>query len=92
MTLFLEAMEDMTVGSRPKLLDFLAEAEKGGHFRRLIPLSEIDMTRSGYKEYTAHPQWILGKGPQKGTPQKGTGSDPPMTVPPIRTMSSSGRL
>jgi hypothetical protein len=53
------------------MLDSLAEAEKGGRFRRLIPLSEVDTTRTGYKEYTAHPQWILGKGPQKGT-----GSDP----------------
>jgi hypothetical protein len=49
----------------------LAEAEKGGRFRPLIPLSEVDTTRTGYKEYTAHPQWILGKGPQKGT-----GNDP----------------
>jgi hypothetical protein len=71
MTLFLEAMEDMTAGARPKLLDFLAEAEKGGRFRRLIPLSEIDPTRTGYKLYTVHPQWILGEGPQRGT-----GSDP----------------
>jgi hypothetical protein len=53
------------------MLDTLAEAEKGGRFRPLIPLSEVDTTRTGYKEYTAHPQWILGKGPQKGT-----GSDP----------------
>ena len=71
MTLFLEAMEDMTVGFRPKMIECLAEAEKGGRFRPLIPLSEVDTTRTGYKEYTAHPQWILGKGPQKGT-----GSDP----------------
>ena len=71
MTLFLEAMEDMTVGFRPKMIECLAEAEKGGRFRPLIPLSEVDTTRTGYKEYTAHPQWIIGKGPQKGT-----GSDP----------------
>ena len=71
MTTWSEAMEDMTVGFRPMMLDALAEAEKGGRFRRLIPLSEIDTTRTGYKQYTVHPQWILGKGPQKGT-----GSDP----------------
>ena len=69
---FLEAMEDTTVGFRPKLLDFLAEAEKGGRFTRLIPLSETDMTRSGYKQHGgARPQWIFGEGPQKGS-----GSDP----------------
>jgi len=49
------------------MLDSLAEAEEGGRFRRLIPLSEIDTTRTGYKQYTVHPQWILGKGPHKGT-------------------------
>ena len=71
MTLFLEAMEDMTVGFRPKMIERLAEAEKGGRFRPLIPLSEVDTTHTGYQQYTVHPQWILGKGPQKGT-----GSDP----------------
>ena len=71
MTPWLEAMEDMTVGSANMMPDLLAEAEKGGHFRRLIPLSEIDTTRTGYKQHMVHPQWILGKGPQKGT-----GSDP----------------
>ena len=64
-------MEDMTVRIMPKMLDSLAEAEKGGRFRRLIPLSEIDTTRTGYKQYTVHPHWILGEGSQKGT-----GSDP----------------
>jgi ferredoxin len=71
MTPWLEAMEDMTLGSRPKLLDFLAEAEKGGRFRRLIPLSEVETARTGYKLYTVHPQWIIGKGPQKGAGSDG---------------------
>ena len=66
MTLFLEAMEDMTVGFRPKMIECLVEAEKGGRFRPLIPLSEVDTTRTGYKQYMVHPQWIIGKGPQKG--------------------------
>jgi NAD-dependent dihydropyrimidine dehydrogenase PreA subunit len=65
MTPWLEAMEDTTITQ--KLLDTLAEAEKGGRFRRLIPLSEIDMTHTGYKQYLVHPQWILGKGPKKGS-------------------------
>jgi hypothetical protein len=52
----LEATEDLTVGFRPKMIERLAEAEKGGRFRPLIPLSEADMTRPGYKMYTAHPQ------------------------------------
>jgi hypothetical protein len=51
MTLWLKAMEDMTARAKPKVLDFLAEAEKGGRFRRLIPLSEVDMTCTGYKQY-----------------------------------------
>jgi flavodoxin/NAD-dependent dihydropyrimidine dehydrogenase PreA subunit len=65
MTPWLEAMEDMTVGAMPRMLGSLEQAEKGGQFRRLIPLSEIDTTRTGYKQYMVHPQWVLGKGPQK---------------------------
>jgi ferredoxin len=71
MTLFVKAMEDMTIGFRPMMVDCLAEAEKGGRFRPLIPLDEVDTTQTGYKQYTVHPQWILGKGPHRGT-----GSDP----------------
>ena len=71
MDLFLEAMEDMTVGFRPKMIESLAEAEKGGRFRPLIPLREVDTTHTGYKQYTVHPQWIPGNGSQEGT-----GSDP----------------
>ena len=48
------------------LPDLIAEAEKGGRFRRLTPFGEKDATRTGYKQYTVHPQWILGKGPQQG--------------------------
>jgi ferredoxin len=71
MTTWLEAMEDMTARLAHLIPDRLTEAEKGGRFRRLIPLSEVDTARTGYKQYSVHPQWILGKGPQKGT-----GSDP----------------
>ena len=71
MTTWSEAMENTTPAFTQRLLDCLAEAEKAGRFRRLIPLSEIDPTRTGYKLYTVHPQWILGEGPQEGT-----GSDP----------------
>jgi hypothetical protein len=53
------------------MLDSLAEAEKGGRFRPLIPLSEVDTTRTGYKQYMVHPQWIIGKGPQKGAGSDG---------------------
>jgi hypothetical protein len=66
---WLKAMDDTTLTQ--KLLDTRAEAEKGGRFRPLIPLGETDTSHTGYKQHTVHPQWILGKGPQKGT-----GSDP----------------
>jgi Fe-S-cluster-containing hydrogenase component 2 len=65
MTAFLEAMEEMTLAFRPKLIEVLTEAEKGGRFRPLIPLNEIDTSQTGYKVYVDHPQWIIGKGPQK---------------------------
>jgi hypothetical protein len=61
----------MTVGFARMMLDRLAEAEKGGHFGRLIPVSAIDTTRIGCERAMVHPQWIFGKGPQRGT-----GSDP----------------
>jgi flavodoxin/NAD-dependent dihydropyrimidine dehydrogenase PreA subunit len=63
---WLEAMEEMTVSFMPRMLESLEKAETEGQFRRLIPLSEIDTTRTGYRQYTAHPQWILGKGAQRG--------------------------
>ena len=47
--------------------DLVAEAEKGGRFRRLLALREIDAVRAGYKQYVVRRQWILRKGPQKGT-------------------------
>jgi hypothetical protein len=40
-------------------------------FRPLIPLSEVDTIRTGNWEYTFHPQWIIGKGPQKGVGSDG---------------------
>jgi formate hydrogenlyase subunit 6/NADH:ubiquinone oxidoreductase subunit I len=71
MTPWLEAMEDMTTRLLHMIPDRLTEAEEGGRFRRLIPLSEIETARTGYKLYTDHPQWVLGKGPQKGAGSDG---------------------
>jgi len=42
------------------MLDSLAEAEEGGRFRRLIPLSEIGTTRIGHTQNMVHPQWLEG--------------------------------
>ena len=71
MTPWLEAMDEMTTRLAHMIPDGVAQAEKGGRFRRLIPLCEVETARTGYKIYTDHPQWILGKGPRRGT-----GSDP----------------
>ena len=60
----------MTVGFA-QMLDRLAEAEKGGLFGRLMPLSEIDTIRLGHNRSMVHPQWIFGKGTQRDA-----GSDP----------------
>ena len=59
-------MEELTVGFMPGMLESLDKAEAEGRFRRLIPLSEIDTTHTGYRHFTAHPRWILGKGAQRG--------------------------
>ena len=56
------------------MLDFLAEAEEGGRFGLLIPLSEVETTRIGHKQEMVHPQWLEG-GSHRG-PHKGPGSDP----------------
>jgi len=71
MTAWLIAMEGMTAGFARMMLDRLAAADKGGHFRRLIPFSEIDTIHIGHKHNMVHPHWIFGKGPQGGP-----GSDP----------------
>ena len=47
------------------LLTNLEKDEASGHFRRKIPLDQVKMEVSGYKVYTKHPQWIIGKGPNK---------------------------
>jgi flavodoxin/NAD-dependent dihydropyrimidine dehydrogenase PreA subunit len=62
---WLQAMEDMTVGFMGKMMESLDKAEAEGKFRRLIPMSEIDLSHTGFRQYTKHPQWILGKGAQK---------------------------
>lgn len=62
---WLQGMEKMTVGFMPKMMESLDKAEAEGTFRRLIPMSEIDLSQTGYRQYTKHPQWILGKGAQK---------------------------
>jgi hypothetical protein len=48
-----------------KMMESLNKSEAEGKFRRLIPMSEIDLSHTGYRQYTKHPQWILGKGAQK---------------------------
>lgn len=62
---WLEGMEEMTVGFMGKMMESLNKSEAEGKFRRLIPMSEIDLSHTGYRQYTKHPQWILGKGAQK---------------------------
>jgi flavodoxin/NAD-dependent dihydropyrimidine dehydrogenase PreA subunit len=62
---WLQAMEEMTVGFMPKMMESLNKAEAEGKFRRLIPMSEVDLSHTGYRQYTNHPQWVLGKGAQK---------------------------
>ena len=62
---WLQGMEKMTVGFMPKMMESLDKAEAEGKFRRLIPMSKIDLSHTGYRQYTKCPQWILGKGPQK---------------------------
>jgi len=66
MTAWSESMENTTPAFTDRLLWCLEEAEKAGRFRRLIPLSEIDPERTGYRIYTSHPQWVIGEGPQEG--------------------------
>jgi hypothetical protein len=61
----------MVIMVRHMMPDLLGEAEKGGHFRRLIPLSAVDTTRTGYKRDMVHPQWIIYKGPQQGAGSDG---------------------
>jgi hypothetical protein len=58
-------MEEMTVGFMPKMMESLDKSEAEGRFRRLIPISEIDLSHTGYRQYAKHPQWVLGKGAQK---------------------------
>lgn len=47
------------------MLPGLEKAKVEGRFRRLIPLEDIDLDSPGISQYTEHPQWIIGKGPQK---------------------------
>ena len=65
MVTWLQSMEEMTMGFMGKMLESLDRAEAEGRFRRLIPISEIDLSHTGYRQYTKHPQWVLGKGAQK---------------------------
>lgn len=65
MTPWLEAMEAVTGPFRPMILESLAEAEKEGRFRQLIPPSEVDTTQTGYKQYLAYREQILSQGPQR---------------------------
>jgi len=61
-------VEEMIEGSKkhlPMMLPGLDKAEAEGRFRRLIPIEKIDLNSPGIRQYTEHPQWIIGKGPQK---------------------------
>jgi flavodoxin/ferredoxin len=49
----------------PMMLSQLDKAEAAGHFRRLIPVEEIDINTVGAELYTSHPQWIIGRGAQQ---------------------------
>jgi len=40
----------------------LAQAEKEGRFRRIVPIEKIDYNTPLYKKYTKHPRWVIGKG------------------------------
>jgi len=61
-------VEEMIAAAKkhlPMMLPGLEKAEAEGSFRRLIPVEEIDLDNPGVRQYTEHPQWIIGKGPRK---------------------------
>jgi ferredoxin len=62
---WMEGMIEMNKPQQSKQLAALDIAEKEGHFRRLIPLDQIKIDLPGWRVYANHPQWIIGKGPQK---------------------------
>ena len=51
----------MAIMARHMMPGLSAEAEKGGRFRGLIPLSEVDTTRVGHWQNTVHPQCLEGR-------------------------------
>jgi hypothetical protein len=58
-------MEAVTGPFRPMILESLAEAEKEGRFRQLIPPCEVDTTQTGYKQYLVYREQILSQGPHR---------------------------
>jgi flavodoxin/NAD-dependent dihydropyrimidine dehydrogenase PreA subunit len=42
----------------------LLEAEKTGHFRRLVPIDKVGYETPLYKVHNKHPQWVIGTGLQ----------------------------
>ena len=69
MSAWVEEMIDATKKHLPMMLAGLEKAEAEGVFRRLIPLDEIDVNSPGIRQYTEHPQWIIGRGAQKPSDQ-----------------------
>jgi ferredoxin len=61
---WVQILEKMTARFIPMGLESLEKAEVAGTFRRLLPLDQFDADSPGYKQHTAHPQWIIGKGAQ----------------------------
>ena len=65
MSAWVQEMIEATKKHLPMMLPGLEKAEAEGLFRRLIPIEKIDVDNPGIRQYTKHPQWIIGKGPQK---------------------------
>jgi flavodoxin/Fe-S-cluster-containing hydrogenase component 2 len=60
------AMAQVTAKIIPRsLFPALDKAESEGKFRRLLPENQIRTDVFGYMSHKKHPQWIIGKGPQK---------------------------
>ena len=65
MSAWVEEMIEATKKHLPSMLTSLEKAEAEGVFRRLISLDRIDLDDPGIRNFTAHPQWIIGRGPQR---------------------------
>jgi len=65
MSAWVQEMIEATKKHLPMMLPGLEQAEAEGRFGRLIPFDELNLDNPGIRQYTEHPQWIIGKGPQK---------------------------